>query len=173
MRISAKDLDPARALRSAIWRIAGAVLGRTIPDTRDVHLLNATACEPGLVKKFGSDVKLSRWHRLTLAAALAPLPKMPSCFLEIPSSGLGSIAAKTRDAKPFSMTIPSQDSGAGVLQPAAANGFEPKFIKSDTDHDALNETNAMAPAFSLKFRDAPGWSANRKDTIGSPGITCA
>jgi predicted RNA-binding Zn ribbon-like protein len=73
VRINVKDLDPARALRSAIWRIAGAVLGRTIPDARDVHLLNATACEPGLVKKLGSDAKLSRWHRPTLAAALATI----------------------------------------------------------------------------------------------------
>lgn len=72
------------------------------------------------------------------------------------------------------MTILGQDSGAGVLQTAAAIGFEPKFIESDTDHDALNETNAMAPCISLTFRDAPGWSATEgKDTIWSPGIASA
>src|SRR5262249_16987217 len=75
-----------------------------------------------------------------------------SCFLAIPSSGLESIAAKTRDAGPFSMTILGQDSGAGVLQTAAAIGFEPKFIESDNDHDALNETNAMTPRI---FIDIP------------------
>ena len=38
------------------------------------------------------------------------------------------------------MTIPGQGADAGVLQTAAAIGFEPKFIESDTDHDALKET---------------------------------
>jgi predicted RNA-binding Zn ribbon-like protein len=73
VRIGAKDLDRARALRSTIWKIAGAVLGRTTPDARDVRLLNATACEPGLVRKLDSDAKLSRWHRPTVAAVLATI----------------------------------------------------------------------------------------------------
>ena len=73
VRISAKDLQRARTLRSAIWRIAGAVLERTTPLGRDVRLLNAIACEPGLVKKLDSAARLSHWHHPTVAAALATI----------------------------------------------------------------------------------------------------
>jgi len=62
-----------------------------------------------------------------------------------------------------------------VLQTAAAIGFEPKFIESDNDHDALNETNAMTPRI---FIDIPRCSRlvgkqEGKDTIWSPGIASA
>ena len=73
VRVSAKDLARARALRSAIWRIAEAVLEATIPHARDVRLLNAIACHPGLVRKLDSAARLSRWHRPTVAAALATI----------------------------------------------------------------------------------------------------
>jgi len=69
---------------------------------------------------------------------------MPSCFLEILSSGPGYVAAKTRGAELCSVTILDQDSGAGVRQTAAAIAVEPESIESDTDHEALKETNAMA-----------------------------
>jgi len=71
--ISAKDLDRARVLRSAIWRIAVAVLEHTTPDARDVRLLNAIACESGLVRKLDSAAKLSYWHRPTVTAALSTI----------------------------------------------------------------------------------------------------
>lgn len=73
VRISTKDLDRARLLRSAIWRIAGAVVRPTIAHARDVRLLNAIACEPGLVRKLDSAAQLSRWHGPTVAAALATI----------------------------------------------------------------------------------------------------
>ena len=73
VRITAKDLDHARLLRSAIWRIAVALLEPAIPHARDVRLVNAIACEPGLVRKLDSASRLSRWHCPTVAAALATI----------------------------------------------------------------------------------------------------
>ena len=56
-----EDLRRAKALRKAIWSIANAVLERRIPEVGDVRLLNAVACEPGLVKKLDSTARSSRW----------------------------------------------------------------------------------------------------------------
>jgi predicted RNA-binding Zn ribbon-like protein len=73
MRIRVADLQRAKALRGAIWRIANALLERRIPDARDVRLLNAIACEQGLVRNLDSAAKSSYWHRPTVTAALATI----------------------------------------------------------------------------------------------------
>ena len=73
VRITAKDLGRARSLRSAIWRIAVALLEPAVPHARDVRLVNAIACEPGLVRKLDSAARLSCWHRPTVGAALATI----------------------------------------------------------------------------------------------------
>jgi len=51
--IRVEDLQRAKALRKAIWSIANAVLEHRIPEAGDVRLLNAIACEPGLVQETG------------------------------------------------------------------------------------------------------------------------
>src|SRR5262249_20404508 len=73
VRIRSEDLERARKLRGAIWRVAGAVLARTIPDPHDVRLLNGMACQPGVVKKLDPAAKSSCWHRPTMSAALATI----------------------------------------------------------------------------------------------------
>lgn len=73
VKVMSKDLDRARMLRSAIWRIANAVLGGTIPGARDIHLLNATASAPGLVRRLDRAGKVSRWHHPTISAALSTI----------------------------------------------------------------------------------------------------
>jgi predicted RNA-binding Zn ribbon-like protein len=73
VRIRLDDLHRAKALRGAIWRIANAVLERTIPGTGDVRLMNAIAREPGLVKQLDAAAKSNRWHRPTVKAVLATI----------------------------------------------------------------------------------------------------
>src|SRR5689334_8845381 len=51
VRISPEDLERARRLRGAIWRLVGAVLGPTIPVAADIRLINHMACEVGLVRQ--------------------------------------------------------------------------------------------------------------------------
>ena len=71
--IRVEDLQRAKALRKAIWSIANAVLEHRIAEAGDVRLLNAIACEPGLVRILDSTAKWSRWHCPTVAAALATI----------------------------------------------------------------------------------------------------
>jgi len=73
LRIRVEDLQRAKALRKVIWSIVNAVLEHRIPEAGDVRLLNAIACEPGLVRKLDSSAKSSRWHCPTVAAALATI----------------------------------------------------------------------------------------------------
>src|SRR5262245_22329046 len=51
VQITPEDLRRAKALRGAIWRIANALLERTVPEPRDLRLLNAIACEPCLARR--------------------------------------------------------------------------------------------------------------------------
>jgi predicted RNA-binding Zn ribbon-like protein len=67
------DLRRAKALRGAVWRIANVVLECRPPDAADVRLLNAIACEPGLVRKLDEALKSSRWHGPTFKSALATI----------------------------------------------------------------------------------------------------
>ena len=73
VRIRLQDLNRAKALRGAIWRIANAVLERRIPGTGDVRLMNAIACEPGLVRQLDAAAKSNRWHHPTMKAVLATI----------------------------------------------------------------------------------------------------
>ena len=73
VRIKSEDLDNAKRLRRAIWRVAVAVVERTIPATADIRVLNRMACQPGLVRKLGPAARSMRWHRPTIGAALATI----------------------------------------------------------------------------------------------------
>jgi predicted RNA-binding Zn ribbon-like protein len=75
VRITPEDLQSARALRGAIWRIANAVLERRVPEAGDVRLLNAIACEPCLVRQLDAAARSSRWHRPTVKAVLATIAR--------------------------------------------------------------------------------------------------
>ena len=73
VRVTSEDLPRARLLRGAIWRVAEAVLAGAIPRTADVRLINGLACESNLVRELDSKARSWRWHRPTLAAALATI----------------------------------------------------------------------------------------------------
>jgi predicted RNA-binding Zn ribbon-like protein len=68
-RTTSADLSRARRLRSAIWRVANALLARSKPDPRDVRLLNAMARKPGLVKQLDLVARASHWHHPAASAA--------------------------------------------------------------------------------------------------------
>jgi predicted RNA-binding Zn ribbon-like protein len=73
IRINSADLDAAKLLRGAIWRIVVAIVDRTIPATADVRMLNRMGCEPGLVRTLGPAARSIRWHRPSIGAALAAI----------------------------------------------------------------------------------------------------
>ena len=73
VKITPQDLDQAKMLRGAIWRVAESVLGPTAPAVADVHLINDLACQPRLAKKLDLKAKSTRWHCPKAAAALATI----------------------------------------------------------------------------------------------------
>jgi predicted RNA-binding Zn ribbon-like protein len=75
VKIAAEDLDDAKKLRGAIWRVAEAILGRTVPTTDDIRRINSMACHPGLTRQLDSQAKSMRWHRPTIAAALGTIAR--------------------------------------------------------------------------------------------------
>jgi predicted RNA-binding Zn ribbon-like protein len=73
VKITPQDLDRAKMLRGAIWRVAESVLGHTAPAVADIRLINYLACQPSLAKKLDLEAKSARWHYPTAAAALATI----------------------------------------------------------------------------------------------------
>ena len=73
VRITPEDLEHARMLRGAVWRAAQAILGHVVPAAADIRLINRVACQPGLTKELDREAKSTRWHRPTMAAALATI----------------------------------------------------------------------------------------------------
>ncbi len=73
VRIKSEDLDNAKMLQRAIWRVVVAVVERKIPAAADIRVLNRMACEPGLVRELGPAARSIRWHRPTVGAALATI----------------------------------------------------------------------------------------------------
>jgi predicted RNA-binding Zn ribbon-like protein len=71
VRISSADLDRAKILRSAIWKIAVAILAHKSPAASDVRVLNCAACDQGLVRKLNPGAKSMDWNRPTITQALA------------------------------------------------------------------------------------------------------
>jgi predicted RNA-binding Zn ribbon-like protein len=67
------DLERARALRSAIWRVADALVHDHPPPARDVKMINAMARQSSLVRQLGADAGELHWHRPTTSAALATI----------------------------------------------------------------------------------------------------
>src|SRR5215510_2659268 len=73
LKISTTDLERAKILRGAIWRVAEALLAGVDPGTRDIHLINRTASQLNLTKELGRGATSMRWHHPTAAAALATI----------------------------------------------------------------------------------------------------
>src|ERR1700687_956817 len=48
MRVSSEDLNTAKMLRGAIWRVVGASLRRAVPARGDIRRINRIAREGGL-----------------------------------------------------------------------------------------------------------------------------
>jgi predicted RNA-binding Zn ribbon-like protein len=75
VRINSADLKSARILRSAIWRIAFAVVGRARPRGADVRLLNRVACGQTLVRKLDIGGNSVSWNRPTIGGVLATIAR--------------------------------------------------------------------------------------------------
>lgn len=73
VRINSADLKSARILRSAIWRIAFAIVERARPRAADVRLLNRMACGAGLARKLDIGGKSVSWNRPTIGGVLATI----------------------------------------------------------------------------------------------------
>src|SRR2546423_7966420 len=73
VRIKPSDLDAARILRSAIWRVAVSIVERKKPASADIRALNRIAREPGLVRELGPAARSLSWYRPTISAALATI----------------------------------------------------------------------------------------------------
>jgi predicted RNA-binding Zn ribbon-like protein len=73
VKTTLEDLKCAKMLRGAIWRVAGAVLGRTVPAAGDIRLLNRIGREARLVKELNLAANSMRWHHPTMAGALATI----------------------------------------------------------------------------------------------------
>ncbi len=73
VRISLQDLKSARMLRGAIWRVVGAVVGRTNPAAGDIRLMNRMARQPGLTRELDLAARSMHWHQPAAARALATI----------------------------------------------------------------------------------------------------
>ena len=71
--ITAADLARAIGLRTAIWRVAQALLAGDKPRAVDVRRLNVDARRPPLVRELSPDGTSLRWHGPNVAAALATI----------------------------------------------------------------------------------------------------
>jgi predicted RNA-binding Zn ribbon-like protein len=73
IRVGPADVEDAKALRGAIWRVVGAVLARSAPAPGDVRLINRVGREPALMRELRPGAESMRWHRPTAAQALATI----------------------------------------------------------------------------------------------------
>jgi predicted RNA-binding Zn ribbon-like protein len=73
VKISKEDLQRAKLLRGAIWRVAEALLAGATPRPSDIHLINRTAGQPNLVKELEPEAKSMRWRHPTAAGALGTI----------------------------------------------------------------------------------------------------
>jgi predicted RNA-binding Zn ribbon-like protein len=73
VHITNEDLSRARALRSAIWRVADAVAKHERPRADDIRHVNAAGRRPTLGRELSGQATSLDWHRPSLAAALATI----------------------------------------------------------------------------------------------------
>jgi predicted RNA-binding Zn ribbon-like protein len=73
VKISNEDLQRAKLLRRAIWRVSEALLAGSAPRPRDIQMINRTASQPCLVRELESGATSMRWRQPTAAAALTTI----------------------------------------------------------------------------------------------------
>src|SRR5262245_43202199 len=71
--VTPEDLEQAKALRRAIWRVAEAILAHDVPAAGDIRLINRIGCQANLVKELDGKATSWRWHRPTFSAAIATI----------------------------------------------------------------------------------------------------
>src|SRR5262245_35331119 len=71
VRVTRHDLVIARSLRSAIWRIAEAIVVESTPPASDVRQINRLARKLGLVRQLDPRGTSMHWHHPSVPAALA------------------------------------------------------------------------------------------------------
>jgi predicted RNA-binding Zn ribbon-like protein len=73
IRVTNEDLVRARALRSAIWRVADAFAKHERPRQDDVRRINAAGRKPMLARELRGDASAVDWRRPSVNAALATI----------------------------------------------------------------------------------------------------
>jgi predicted RNA-binding Zn ribbon-like protein len=73
VRITSGDLNAAKSLRGAIWRVAFAIVESARPPAADIRLLNRLACGPALVRKLDAAAKSVSWNRPTIDGVLTTI----------------------------------------------------------------------------------------------------
>jgi predicted RNA-binding Zn ribbon-like protein len=75
VHISAPDLETARKVRGAIWRVAETVVAGSIPPKQDLALINLTARQPALISQLALDGQSMEWYKPTASAVIATLAR--------------------------------------------------------------------------------------------------
>jgi predicted RNA-binding Zn ribbon-like protein len=75
VKITVENLEQAKMLRGAIWRVAEAIVGDAAPVAADIRLINRMACQPTLARKLDRKAKSMCWHHPTIAGALATIAR--------------------------------------------------------------------------------------------------
>jgi len=73
IRITGDDLDVAKILRGAIWRVAEAVLTNAVPRAGDVRVINRSMDQCGLRRALDLSATSMRWHQPTIGAVLSTI----------------------------------------------------------------------------------------------------
>ena len=73
LRVTSEDVDRAKMLRGAIWRVAQALVADNSPRAADVRLINQIASEPNLRRQLDTRATKVIWHRPTSKAAFATI----------------------------------------------------------------------------------------------------
>lgn len=117
IRVRPEDVEDAKTLRGAIWRVVGAVLDRVAPAAADVRLINRVGRRPSLVRELGPEGESIRWHRPTAAAALATIAQDAVVLLGEPAQR----ARIHRCENPRCRTVFYDDSRPGLRRWCAPN----------------------------------------------------
>ncbi len=117
IRVGPADVEHAKALRGAIWRVVGAVLARVPPAPSDVRLINRVGREPALARELLPGAESMCWYRPMAARALATIAQDAIVLLADPAQR----ARIHRCENPRCRTVFYDDSRPGLRRWCAPN----------------------------------------------------
>jgi predicted RNA-binding Zn ribbon-like protein len=115
--VGSADVENAKALRGAIWRVVGAIVARSAAAPSDVRLINRVGREPALTRELLPGARSMSWYRPTAAQALATIAQDAVVLLADPTQR----ARIHRCENPRCRTIFYDDSLPGLRRWCAPN----------------------------------------------------